>query len=218
MDNYVAGRMCGELVKKALPDGGTVMLFVGRLEQLNAKLRRQGVIDELMDRDSDSSRYDEPGQVVKNDKYEILDTRTDNFDFGAAKALAEDAIAKHPDLGCMVGLFGYNPPYLLEALKGAEKLGKIKLVGFDEADETLQAIIDGHCVGTTVQNPYMYGYKSVEVLNGLAKGKTLGELGIPASGFLDITGRNITKETVEEFWADLKVKAAPLESEDSPEK
>jgi ribose transport system substrate-binding protein len=211
MDNYVAGRMCGQLVKKALPEGGSVMIFVGRLEQLNAKLRRQGVIDELMGREPDSSRFDAPGEVIKNDKYTILDTRTDNFDFGAAKSQAEDAIAKFPDLGCMVGLFAYNPPYILEALKGANKLGKIQLVGFDEADETLQAIVDGHCIGTTVQNPYMYGYKSVEVLTGLAQGKTLGELGIPDSGFLDITGRNITKDNVDEFWADLKVKSGTAE-------
>jgi ribose transport system substrate-binding protein len=35
MDNYDAGRMCGELVKEAMPDGGEVMTFIGRLEQDN---------------------------------------------------------------------------------------------------------------------------------------------------------------------------------------
>ena len=43
MSNYSAGRMCGELVKEALPDGGSLIIFVGRLEQLNARQRRQGV-------------------------------------------------------------------------------------------------------------------------------------------------------------------------------
>lgn len=49
MDNYIAGRMCGQLVKEALPDGGSLMLFVGRLGQANARLRQQGIIDELLD-------------------------------------------------------------------------------------------------------------------------------------------------------------------------
>ena len=40
MDNYEAGLMCAELVKKALPEGGKVMIFVGRMEQDNAKHRR----------------------------------------------------------------------------------------------------------------------------------------------------------------------------------
>ena len=50
MNNYDAGRMCGKVVKEAMPEGGEVMIFVGRLGQLNADLRRQGVIDELLDR------------------------------------------------------------------------------------------------------------------------------------------------------------------------
>ena len=39
--------MCGKLVKEALLDGGSVMIFIGRLEQDNSKRRRQGVIDEF---------------------------------------------------------------------------------------------------------------------------------------------------------------------------
>ena len=50
MDNYLAGRMCGELVEEALPEGGEVMILVGRMEQDNARRRRQGVIDQLMGR------------------------------------------------------------------------------------------------------------------------------------------------------------------------
>ncbi|MFG0319616.1 MAG: substrate-binding domain-containing protein, partial [Planctomycetota bacterium JB042] len=61
MDNYEAGRACGKLLKEAMPDGGSVMLFVGRMEQDNAKLRRQGIVDELLDRPADRTRFDPPG-------------------------------------------------------------------------------------------------------------------------------------------------------------
>src|SRR6478672_2583703 len=37
MDNYTAGRMCGKLIKEAMPEGGSVMIFIGRLEQDNAR-------------------------------------------------------------------------------------------------------------------------------------------------------------------------------------
>ena len=202
MDNYLAGQMCAQLVRDALPDGGKLMLFVGRLEQLNAKLRRQGLIDELLGRSPDPKRYDLPGKVLgEGGKYVVLDTRTDNFDFGNAKARAEDAIAKYPDLDCMVGLFAYNPPIILEAVKGASKLGKIQVVGFDEDDATLQAIADGHCHGTVVQNPYMYGHESVRILAGLARGD---ESVLPKDGFLNIPGRKITRTNVKEFREKLK--------------
>lgn len=200
MDNYTAGRMCGELVKEAMPDGGSVMIFVGRLGQSNARLRRQGLIDELMDRSADAERYDEPGSEIKGDKYTVLDTRTDGFDFGKAKAQAQDAIAKYEDLGCMVGLFAYNPPLMLDAVREAGKVGKIKIVAFDEDEKTLQAIKDGEMEGTVVQDPYMYGYESVRVLAGLARGD---ESVIPEGGFLNIPARQIRKANLDEFWTEL---------------
>lgn len=203
MDNYQAGRMCGQLVKDAIPDGGKVAIFVGRLEQDNARLRRQGVIDELMNRSEDASRNDPPGQEIKGDKYTIVGTLTDQFDRAKAKRNAEDMVNLHPDLKCMVGLFAYNPPLCLEALKSQGKLGEIAVAAFDEQDGTLQAIRDGYCHGTVVQNPYMYGHESVRVLQALHRGdKSV----IPESKFMDIPARKITKENVDEFWADLRAK------------
>src|SRR5262249_48064302 len=50
-NNYEAGRAAGKLVKEALgEDGGTVVIFVGQLDALNARQRRQGVIDEIAGR------------------------------------------------------------------------------------------------------------------------------------------------------------------------
>jgi ribose transport system substrate-binding protein len=204
-DNYDAGRLCGKLVKEAMPDGGSVYVFVGRIEPDNARRRRQGLIDELMGRSHDPSRYDPPGEVVKGDKYSVLGTLTDQFDRAKAKANVEDAMNRHPDLGAMVGLYAYNPPLMLEAARQAGKLGKIHIIGFDEADETLQAIRDGHCHGTVVQNPYQYGYESIRVLAALARGD---QSVVPADRFLNIPARAIRKDNVDEFWSDLKQKMA----------
>jgi ribose transport system substrate-binding protein len=204
MDNYKAGRAAGKLVKEAIPNGGKVMLFVGRLEQLNAQQRRQGIIDELLDRPAQSlasMTYDAPGKVLSGGKFSILDTRTDNFDYARAKANAEDAIASTPDLACMVGLFGYNPPNCLEAVKAAGKTGQIKIVAFDENAPTLQGIIDGHIYGTVSQQPYFYGYHSVRILAALARGD---ESALPKNGFLEVPILEVRKDSVEKFWAELK--------------
>src|SRR5262249_53295635 len=45
--NYEAGKAVGQLVRKALPDGGVIAIFVGDTAPLNAQERRQGVLDEL---------------------------------------------------------------------------------------------------------------------------------------------------------------------------
>jgi len=212
MDNYVGGRMCGELVKEAVPDGGKVVIAIGRLEQDNSKYRRQGVIDELLDRDRNADWYrDQPGSwdpsdsPIEGDKYTIIATLTDQGKPELALSKAEDALNTWPDISAMVGLFGYNPPALYQALKKSDMLGKIAMIGFDENDITLQAIKDGHCIGTVVQNPYRYGYESVRVLRDVLDGI---ENAIPESKYIDIAPRRIDSDNVDEFWEDLKSKTA----------
>ena len=124
MDNYEAGLICGKLVRDALPDGGKVMLFIGRLDQDNSQRRRQGCIDGILGRGPDASRRDDPGAAITSDdgRYQILGTMTDQFDRAKAKANAEDVLLRHPDVAAMVGLFEYNPPLILEALERAGRL------------------------------------------------------------------------------------------------
>ena len=68
MSNYDAGRLCGDLVQDAIPSGGTLMIFVGRIEQLNARQRRQGLIDALLERSYDPDRFDPPGRVLTSSR------------------------------------------------------------------------------------------------------------------------------------------------------
>ena len=205
MDNYLAGRMLGQLIKEALPQGGKLAIFVGRVEQDNARKRRQGTIDEVLGRSMDSSRYDPPGTELSDGKYTFVVTLTDQFDRVKAKANCEDAILRYPDLSGIVGLFAYNAPLCLEALKQTQKVGAIKVFSFDEADETLQVIKDGSIAGTVVQNPYEYGFQSVKLLKEIIQGN---KAAIPTSKFIDIPARKIERSNVEEFWADLKKKTA----------
>jgi ribose transport system substrate-binding protein len=179
------------------------MIFVGRLEQLNSQQRRQGVIDELIDapmQDGNNLTVSPPGEPVKGDKYEIVGTLTDNFDYAKAKANAEDTMASHPDLACMVGLFAYNIPNCLQAVEAAGKLNQIKMVSFDEADDTLAGIAAGTVHGTVSQQPFEYGYQSIRILKGLAQGD---ESVLPEGGTLEVPVVIVKKDNVEEFTAKL---------------
>lgn len=203
MGNYEAGLLCGQTLRKAMPEGGKVMIFVGRADQDNAVHRRRGFIDALLERKPDPNRNDPPGDEVKSDdgKFIVVGTMTDQFDRAKAKANVEDAVTAHPDIAGMVGLFGYNPPCIIEGLDRTNKLGKVKVVGFDEDFATLQAVKDGNLVATIVQNPYQYGYKSIEMLNELHKGN---KSVIPESKFVDIPARVIDQSNVDPFWQEIK--------------
>ncbi|MFT7633949.1 MAG: ribose transport system substrate-binding protein [Mariniblastus sp.] len=212
VDNYAAGRTVGKLIKDSYPNGANVILAIGRLEQDNAKKRQQGVIDELLDRKGEFEWRDEVGEV-EGEKFTILTTLVDQGAAQVAKQKAEDALNTYPEVELMVGLFEYNPPAMLQAIKQANKLDKVKVAGFDENDITLQGIKDGTVIGTVVQNPYEYGYQSVRVLSELIKGN---KSVIPKSKYIDVPARAVTKdgrkiggkktENVDEFWADLKEK------------
>lgn len=183
-NNYDAGVAAGELIKKSLPAGGKIMLFVGTLDAQNAQDRKKGIEDTLADTN-----------------IEIVDTRTDDVDRSRAVANVEDAIVTHPDLAGLVGLWSYNGPAIIQGAKSSNKLGEIAIIAFDEEDDVLQGIIDGHVAGTIVQQPYEFGYQSVKLLKELAAGDTSN---VPESKQIFVPVKTITAETVEQFWADLK--------------
>ena len=142
--------------------------------------------------------------AIKAGAFTIVGTRTDAADFTAAKQNAENALQLHPDLAGMVGLYGYNPPKCLEALREAAKngrdvLGKVKIFGFDGLEETLAGIEAGHIAGTIIQQPFEFGYQSMRVLKALHEG---ADPGAP-NGLLDIPVKTVTKDTVAAYRAEM---------------
>jgi ribose transport system substrate-binding protein len=185
-DNYEAGKAAGRLVKEALPGGGTVAIFVGQLEPLNARQRKQGVLDEL------AGQKDATGDTYG--KYRLAGVYTDQPE-GATKCKenAVDVITRlqgEKDV-CMVGLWAYNPPAILSAVKDRGREGRIKIVGFDENPTTLEGITDGSIHGTVVQQPYLFGYEAVKLMARLSRGDRSA---LPADGLRYVPHRVITRE------------------------
>ena len=171
-NNYLAGRAAGELVKKAIPGGGKVVIFVGKMDAAQRRpSRRQGVLDVLAGIDSQEIKDRTPpgARDVALGKYTLVDTRTDGVDQKVCQTQAEDIFTKYPDIDAVVGLWAYNPPAMLRAK--AKMKAKAAVIGFDENDDTLNAIRDGSCVGTIVQNPYEFGYQSVKILAAARQGR-----------------------------------------------
>ena len=143
-DNVAAGRQAGQLIREAIPDGGSIMLFVGKLDAQNAQERIQGIKEAL------------EGSTIR-----IIDVRTDDADDVRAKANAADTLVRYPDIKGLVGLWSYNGPAILNAVREAGKVGRVQIVAFDEADETLAGVKDGAIHGTVVQQPYEFGYQAI---------------------------------------------------------
>lgn len=183
-NNVDAGKQAGEEIKKAIPAGGKIMLFVGSKDAGNAKERYQGI-----------------QEALKGSKVQILDVRTDDGDRGRAKSNVSDTIVANPDIACLVGLWSYNGPAILNAVKDAGKIGKIKIVTFDEAEETLGGIKDGSISATVVQQPFEFGYQATKMMADYLRGN---KSVVPAAKQVFVPTKVITKDNLDEFWTNLK--------------
>lgn len=178
-DNVEAGRQAGGLLKEALPQGGKIMVFVGVLDAENAKQRYQGL-----------------KEALQGSNIQILDVRTDNTDRVRAKSNAADTLVNHPDIAGLVGLWSYNGPAILSAVKEANKVDKVKIIAFDEEDETLSGIKDGAIYATVVQQPFEFGFRSMELMAKILNGdKSV----VPAGKQIFVPTIAIKKADVEEF-------------------
>jgi ribose transport system substrate-binding protein len=134
--------------------------------------------------------------------YKLIATKTDGANAQKCQADAADLLNARPKVGCLVGLWEYNPPALLRAVKAAGK--KVPIVAFDENKQTLAGIREGSIEGTIVQNPYEFGYQSIKILAALVKGKGDDEIlktwpGIEKNNSIFVKHRVITKANVDDF-------------------
>jgi ribose transport system substrate-binding protein len=172
-DNYDAGRLCGQVVRGAVNGGGEVILFLGNPEKENTQRRRQGVIDELLQRSFDPERADDPLDAqLKGGDFSVVGTIVDNADPNSTTQLATQAIKDHPNVKCFVGLLSYSAPALVKAVDQAGKADQIKVVGFDVSSDTLDGVESGKIAGTIMQDQFGCGYQTVHVLADVARGNT----------------------------------------------
>jgi len=184
--NVELGKDAGALMKKALPNGGKCMGFVGLPGADNARERIEGI-----------------KAAIAGSKVELVDVRGDDIDQTRAKRNVEDTLAANPNINCMVGIYSYNTPRIYEVLKEAGQLGKIQIIGFDEDPITLGGVREGTISGTVVQNPYEWGYKGMKLMAAYLEGD---KSGIPAGGLIIVPGQVIEKANVDKYEAELKAR------------
>jgi ribose transport system substrate-binding protein len=184
-NNVEAGRQAGQAALAVLKDAGItkgkVAIFVGRIDMQNAVDRKQGVDETL----------------GKHAGFQILPVFLDGADRTKAKKNVEDALARYPDLVMTIGLWSYNGPCMVDAVRASTRAKKPLIVAFDEEEETLKAVQDGTIYATVVQRPFEFGYQSMKALKELKEGKTV-------PGTIDTGITVIKKDNLPTFWAELR--------------
>lgn len=178
-DNVAAGRQAGGLIKEALPQGGKIMVFVGKLDARNAQERLQGI-----------------KEALQGSNVGIIDVRTDDTDRVRAKSNVADTLVRYPEVSALVGLWSYNGPAIVNAVREANKTGQVKIIAFDEEDETLAGVKDGAIYATVVQQPFEFGYQAIKMMRQYLQGD---KSAIPAGKQIFVPTQAIKRDNVEEF-------------------
>ena len=186
-NNFEAGKALGEELKKRLPNGGKLAVFVGTFSADNATQRLNGI-----------------KEALKGSNISVIAQKEDNKDMTKARTNVEDVMNSYPDVTVLAGLWSYNTPAIAAAVGASPKKGKITIIGFDEEDQTLAGIEDGSIAYTVVQKPFEFGYQSAKLLYDLAK---RGDAALPKSPLIDtgidvIDAKNV--KSFKEKLADMK--------------
>ena len=197
MNNYNAGRRCGELVKEAIPEGGRVLIVSGSLDKSNGRQRRMGLIDELMERPLNQGADSPPIDAsFESERYEIPPTLVDPIDPEIAKQQVLDRLNAGERYDCIVGLYGYHAPAIVGAIEASGVTDPIMVVGFDAVPETLAAIEAGDVYGVIAQDRFSYGFESVRILAKVSRG---ADYAVPVERRIEFPPSIVTAGRLEAF-------------------
>jgi ribose transport system substrate-binding protein len=188
-DNFSAGRIAGEQLKKAMPEGGQVAIFSATMDIANQRERSDGVI-----------------AALKGSNCEVVGVFTDQADRARAQANVRTILAKYPDLKGIVGVAGYNAPAAVMALRDYSN-HKIKVVGFDEDVETFEAVRRGDIYASVAQQPFEFGYQSIKMLAKINRGQ---KVELPENKIIFVPVYIINKDNVNAVEKDVEQKLSAL--------
>ncbi len=155
-DNAVGAALAGQYLCDNLEPGSKVAILQGLITTTTGQARADG-----------------SKAAVEACGLDLVMEVPANWDRAQGLAATEDIITQHPDLA---GIFGSNDEMALgavEALRAANLLEQVTVVGYDANPDAREAVVAGEMEATIAQNPINMGYYGVESLIKLINGETL---------------------------------------------
>lgn len=173
-ENYDSGYMQGEFLSEKLPENAKILYLAGTAGMQHSVDRRNGLVDALSEagRDDVEIIADQDGDYLRDEAMTIMEDWMQTFPEFDAVVAANDEMA----LGAV------------EALKGAQRLDGVLVVGVDGNSDALEAIKNGEMAMTAYQNSDAQAKACAEVAEKLANGETVEDYIVP---FEAITAENV---------------------------
>jgi ribose transport system substrate-binding protein len=146
MPNEEASGTQGETLTELIGGSGKIAIITGGTAALNLNQRIDGLTAALPD------------------SVEIVETVASEEDFAKGLAVSETLLRAYPDLNriaCMSATEGLTLAPVVQGPDFQDRIGTLKVVAFDDLDETKAGIEAGVIQATMVQRPVLMGTLSV---------------------------------------------------------
>ncbi len=161
-DNYLGGKMLGELVAKSVPKGAKVITFDCNPAAENCIARQKG--------------FEEAATAAG---LKVLPEKTLPLTLEDGRRLTEDTLTAIPDIAAIFHISQLSAQGSVAALKAMGNK-TTKVVAFDIDAPSLQMIKDGSILALAVQEPYNIGYEGMnQILTVLTGGQASDNVDIP---------------------------------------
>ncbi|UJF34901.1 sugar-binding protein [Paenibacillus hexagrammi] len=163
-NNREAGSLLGQIVLQITGGAGKVGVIIGS-ESAESQMQRLSGLQ---------------SSIASYKNLQIVDVRPSNISLMEAIQQASEMLQSHPEITTMVGTSATDALGILQAAKSLKRVD-LRIIGFDDLPETLDAIGKGDIEATVVQEPYGMGKTSVDLLDDYFRGQSL-----PANRFTEV--------------------------------
>jgi ribose transport system substrate-binding protein len=177
-DNKTAGMVQGDTMREALGGSGKVGIITGGLAALNLNERIEGFRETI-------------GPDI-----EVVEVVATDDDLQKGLGVSEALLRAQPDLNGIACVSATGGPTLAQVIQGPEFEGRdIKIVAFDDLEETVRAIEDGIVLATMVQRPVQMGVLSISQANDILTQGFVPECALLDTGVTVVTLENLDSYT-----------------------
>jgi ABC-type sugar transport system substrate-binding protein len=174
-DNVAGGKLAGEYLCSQVGKGGKVAIVTGQETSASIQDRVKGA----------QAAFDACGAQV------VAKVNGQHSREGGLSAM-EDILTSNPDVQAVFAINDNSALGAVEALKGASKVGKVLVVGFDANPDAVTSILAGEMSASVAQAPAnMGGYGIAWGLNAL--------LGLKVEPLVDTGTTLVTVENAAQF-------------------
>lgn len=163
-DNVSVGKKGAEFIMNKLTEGGDVAIIEGKAGNASGEARKQGATE----------------QFKSDAKFNLVASQPADWDRQKALDTAASMIQKNPNLKAIYCCNDTMALGALQAVKNANKLGEIIVVGTDGAAEALESVKAGELSATVAQDSAGIGAISLEqMVKAVEKGDKIDPASTP---------------------------------------